>query len=61
MKKLSDKEYIEEGGSRCPYCYSTNLNKDNWDGNTFVEEVFCNECGKGWFDCYSLVGYLEKK
>jgi formate dehydrogenase maturation protein FdhE len=56
-----EKEYLEGGGGRCPFCGSPNIVGDHIevDGSTAWQEVSCNACEKRWHDVYNLVGAQE--
>lgn len=58
---LTNKEYIETKGSKCPICSSTHLvaSQYEFDGTTLTLEVECVGCGAGWDDIYTtaLQGY----
>ena len=62
MKKMSQKAYVDSDGTKCPFCGSENIESD---GNVEVDAgggsqtVSCNNCGKTWYDCYTLTGYIE--
>jgi len=58
---LTNKEYLETKGSKCPICSSTHIEASQveFDGNTLAQEVQCLDCGAGWDDVYAtaLQGY----
>ena len=51
--------YIDEGGTRCPFCGSHDITGDevNIDAGTAWQDVFCNDCSEEWQDTYTLTGY----
>jgi len=56
---MTDKEYTEFGGTRCPYCESLDLEHTMaWnDGIKYHQDVECMDCGRSWEDVYELKGY----
>jgi len=56
---LTDKEYTESLGLRCPFCGSTNITGEEWEGDIASQKVLCRDCGKSWWDRYELTGYEE--
>ena len=58
---LTEKEYVDISGSRCPFCNSENIEGGNMDyyGSGVSQEVLCLDCGKRWMDDYSLTGFTE--
>ncbi|KKM91594.1 hypothetical protein LCGC14_1227060 [marine sediment metagenome] len=59
LTKEMEREYLESGGGRCPYCKSTNLNTDGFEEGSASERVSCVNCDMEWVDCYQLVGITE--
>ena len=58
---LTDEEYLEEGGTKCPVCQSTEvetIDSIEADGSIAWQHVKCSSCGAIWQDNYKLVGYL---
>lgn len=58
--KLSEAEYVANGGSRCPMCNSFNIRTtDEMDPNGTIglQEVKCASCGATWQDRWKLDGY----
>lgn len=55
---MSNQEYIDVDGSRCPNCRSSNI-EANQDFDGCSQEAKCHDCGASWVDCYNLVGYTE--
>lgn len=58
-KQMTEQEYRELGGGRCPYCHSDNITGDaiEVDGSIAWQPVSCDDCGKDWEENYSLIGY----
>jgi len=58
---MTDKDYSENGGNRCPVCRSDKVESGNIeaDGAAAWSNCSCGECGAEWVDIYSLVGYTE--
>lgn len=54
------REYLAEGGSKCLYCGSKDIEGGNteMDGDSGTCQITCNDCGKEWYDCYTLTGVL---
>lgn len=60
MKNLTDemrKEYLENFGTRCPFCDSENIESFDWDYGTgeVWSRVRCNDCKEKWVDVYRLI------
>ena len=57
---LSQKDYVEGQGLRCPICNQTNV-AQNREVDVGIETVFvpvgCRACGTDWVDIYTLTGY----
>jgi len=56
---MTDEEYVQAGGLRCPFCRSENVSSSDIDldgphGSTDDE---CEDCGKTWTTFYGVVGY----
>lgn len=58
-KIMTDEEYVEAGGLQCPYCRSTNIKGERFDGEGrhVWSEVHCNECEADWVDIYTLASF----
>lgn len=58
---LTNEEYLESKGSKCPVCSSTELEAGQieFDGSDLIQEVKCLKCDAEWDDVYSttLQGY----
>ena len=59
--KLTNDQYIQEGGTRCPFCGSHDIagQEINIDAGAAWQDVCCNECGNEWQDTYTLTGYAN--
>jgi hypothetical protein len=64
MKLTSEqiKNYLENGGNKCPYCGSENISGGHFetDSNEAWQPVSCDDCGREWSDLYRLVGIYEE-
>ena len=64
MTVLTEKEYVEMKGTKCPACGSIELEgrSINIDGGTATQGMSCLDCCATWEDVYKLSGYdlLEK-
>lgn len=51
-------KYIENGGSYCVNCNSTQLRGENVElwGGTVTQIVKCEKCNHEWRDVYTLTG-----
>ncbi len=61
MKKLTDeirKEYLENFGTRCPFCDTESIRGGEWDFGIgeFWQRCYCDDCGERWTDVYRLTG-----
>lgn len=56
---LSDAQYVQRGGSVCPYCGSTDIYCESFDveARTVTQGVYCTSCDAEWYDVYTLTGY----
>lgn len=64
MKLTKDQKikYVKNGGSKCPYCGSSDIEgvrHPQVDGPGASQEVHCRNCGKGWHDLYVLDDVTE--
>ncbi len=48
--------YIKTGGVNCPFCTSQDINAGDReaDGDTIIQDVACESCGKRWRDVFTL-------
>ena len=57
-------EYIDNGGSRCPFCGGDRVEGDyysfGYEGATVWQKVECEDCGEEWQDIYTLTT-IERK
>ena len=57
---MLQKEYVDEGGNKCPVCRSDTISvkrmfvSDSMDG---FREGVCGSCGAVWHEDYKLIGY----
>ncbi len=56
---LTQKQFIEEGGSCCPSCKGSDIESEGIevDGSIAWAEVSCNECSATWQELYKICGY----
>jgi hypothetical protein len=56
------KEYIKNGGRRCPYCGSDEIEGDDLDfeAEGIYQEVYCLDCENEWYDIHKLIGIKER-
>lgn len=56
---MTDKEYVDRGGCKCPVCSSSNINSGfmEADGVASWCNVRCGFCGSNWVDMYELKGF----
>jgi hypothetical protein len=54
-------EYLEAGGSFCPFCRASDITGGSmdFDSGSIEQKITCEVCGKVWFDVYRLVGVEE--
>ena len=51
------KDYLEAGGVRCPFCKSHDIEAGRFDGGedgTAWQDVICHGCTAEWKDVYKL-------
>lgn len=58
---LTVKEYIANGGERCPYCGTEDIQDEDTRhiGPKLVLAMICNLCDKTWEEIYQLIGYKQ--
>ena len=60
---MSQKEYIESKGERCPKCNSKNLETVEFDygypDENMTHYLECKECNFYWGEVYELKGYFS--
>ena len=51
------KKYLDEGGTRCPYCQSYDIIGESWEAGAGEawHEMRCEACGESWEDQYGLI------
>ena len=62
LSKVVKQQYLNEGGVRCPYCRSGDLEcrPITINGNLAHQKVNCHTCGKTWLDIYTLTNILAE-
>ena len=59
ITKLKRDRYLKNGGAKCPFCDSENLEASKPFVSDYVEEIYCiidcMDCGEQWTDHYGLV------
>jgi len=64
MTELTDRtkaHYLASGGALCPYCGEWNIEGafcETGEGSA-TQKMFCSECGKSWYDIYTLTDIEE--
>jgi len=53
-------EYLQ-APYHCPYCGSSQIGADHFDGECASQRCDCDQCGKSWWDMYKLVDIEEGK
>ena len=58
---MTNKEYVDDEGAKCPACKSTDLQGDSIhiEATHAYQPVACGNCGASWVDEYDLTGYAE--
>jgi transposase-like protein len=53
--------YVQNGGVKCPFCGSTNIegHSVDIDQGAASQAINCLDCGKEWSDIYRLTGFEE--
>lgn len=62
MKKpLTPKQYVDKGGSVCPFCEGTDIEGEHIEVDAGIawQDVHCNDCDAYWADLYKLTGYAK--
>ena len=62
MNKFNAKEYLDSGGTICPYCGDSDIGANSAvdvDEGVGIQVVSCNRCNKRWTDIYRLVNVQE--
>ena len=57
---MSQKKYLENGGSKCPACRSDNISCDDAieaDGGDAWASIRCDDCNASWTEYYTLKSY----
>ena len=60
---MSDATFLSQGGNRCPFCGSTEIDSDapEADGPDAWDETTCDACGSSWNTDYSITGYSNAR
>ncbi len=55
-KSADFREYVKQGGSKCPWCESMELDGSGFefDANAVWQEVNCGDCKNRWIDIFTL-------
>jgi len=64
MPKMTNLEYVEEGGEFCPECRSGRVSSTDRMQTDFAiawQEIRCLSCCAKWTDQYKLVGYTQEE
>lgn len=53
-------EYLEDHGGRCFFCKSPNITagSSEYESDSIIREVWCNDCKRTWFDVYTLTSVV---
>ena len=56
LTRVRKRKYIDEGGNKCPFCGSEELEGKRYEADSTVawREVECVNCKKRWEDVYTL-------
>ena len=56
LSRQQQREYVDNGGGRCPFYQSDNLSGGAWDAEygTAYHEIACVSCGERWTTVYLL-------
>lgn len=59
MSRMTNDEYKNNGGTKCPFCQSENIEGGQFtvDAGIATQPMGCTDCESEWDDQYSLVGY----
>lgn len=61
MTYMTDDEYVQSGGAKCPVCRSDAIYGSSAEvtSEKIYQECRCGDCGATWVDTFALVGYSE--
>lgn len=59
MTKLTNQEYVDHDGDRCPKCSSPQISREPFDPRTYTKSHDCNSCGATWDEYYILGGFMN--
>jgi hypothetical protein len=56
---MSQQEYLQHGGNKCPFCQSDKLDAELFDSETLLawRQIQCMTCQNWWVDLYTLTGF----
>jgi hypothetical protein len=56
---MTDQEYVNEGGSKCPFCGDKRLDLGDFytEGAQAWRKITCTRCQRWWNDTYILEGF----
>ena len=59
-KPMSQTEYIKNGGSKCSFCGSEEIEGEPFEANggTCNQDLICLDCDSRWSDEYVLKEYI---
>lgn len=64
LLKFSKRQYLNEGGVKCPYCKSENLKSHavltTIEPLLMCQKITCLSCKKTWLDVYTLTDVLTE-
>jgi transposase-like protein len=58
-KPMTSTEYVADGGGRCPFCRSREIegSQHDYEGDKVYQNITCRSCNREWTDIYALTGY----
>jgi DNA-directed RNA polymerase subunit M/transcription elongation factor TFIIS len=57
LTPAAEREYVDHGGTSCPFCGSVQINESIEDGAGTLSTVLdCDACGEQWRAFYELLG-----
>ena len=62
MAELTQEEYIEVGGEKCPICTEANIRIGHMQtsgGALASRSLKCRACGAEWLENYAMYGYSD--
>lgn len=52
------RQYLRNGGTRCPNCDSTNIEADAFDAEMEGRKITCCSCDHTWTECWQITGFM---